>query len=37
LPDMKLFENKMEALSYAMEMERNKPKWKQIKKDGKVG
>ena len=36
LPDMKLFENKMEALSYAMEMERNKPKWKQIKRDGKI-
>ena len=36
LPDIKLFENKMEALSYAMEMERNKPRWKQIKKEGKI-
>jgi hypothetical protein len=36
LPELKIFENKMEALSYAMEMERNKPKWKQIKKESKV-
>lgn len=36
LPDIKIFENKMEALNYAMEMERNKAKWKQIKREGKA-
>ena len=36
LPEVKIFENKMEALSYAMEMERNKAKWKQIKREGKI-
>jgi hypothetical protein len=30
LPGTKIFENKMEALNYAMEMERNKAKWKPI-------
>jgi len=34
LPASKMYENKMEALSYAMEMERTKAKWKTIKKDG---
>jgi hypothetical protein len=34
LPASKMYENKMEALSYAMEMERSKAKWKQTKKDG---
>jgi len=28
LPETKIFKNKMEALSYAMEMERSKGKWK---------
>ena len=28
LPETKIFKNKMEAFSYAMEMERSKGKWK---------
>jgi len=32
LPETKIYENKMEALGYAMEMERSKAKWKQAKK-----
>jgi hypothetical protein len=31
LPETKSFENKMEALNNAMEMERSKAKWKQLK------
>jgi len=33
LPETKIFENKMEALSYAMEMERSKSKWKVVKRE----
>jgi len=33
LPETKTFQDKMEALNYAMEMERSKAKWKQLKKE----
>jgi len=33
LPATKIFEDKMEALNYAMEMERSKAKWKTVRKE----